>query len=91
MKMFMITWFLVCFLVIVGLFIGCTTTPLSGVPASQSRSEDPDKSGQVELETPTDEDFSLSAEERECLVKQAEALLVKKKQIEKKLEEIRDN
>ena len=40
-----------CFLVIVGLFIAYATDQLPGVPVPQSRSEDPDKSGQVELET----------------------------------------
>ena len=32
MKVFMITWFLVCFLVIVGLFIAYATDNLPGVP-----------------------------------------------------------
>ena len=91
MKMFLIMWGLFCFLVIAGLFIACTTAPLPGVPAAQSRSEDLDKSGQVELETPTDEDYFLSAEERKRLVKQAEAILAKKKQAEKKLEEMTRN
>ena len=51
MKGFMITWVVFCFLVIVGLFIAYATDNLPGVPASQSRSEDPDKSGQIGLET----------------------------------------
>ena len=51
MKVFLITWVVFCFLVIVGLFIAYATDNLPGVPAPQSRSEDPDKSGQVELET----------------------------------------
>ena len=50
MKVFMITWGLFCVLVIVGLFIAYATDNFPGVPAPQSRSEDPDKSGQVELE-----------------------------------------
>ena len=33
-----------------GLFIAYATDNFPGVPAPQSRSEDPDKSGQVELE-----------------------------------------
>ncbi len=62
MKVFMITWIVFCFLVIVGLFIAYVTDNLPGVPSPQSRSEDPDpdllrmpmnqhKSGQVESET----------------------------------------
>ena len=61
MKVFMITWVVFCFLVIVGLFIAYATDQLPGVPVPQSRSEDPDpvpmnqhKSGQVELETETE-------------------------------------
>ena len=50
MKVFMITWGLFCFLVIVGLFLTYATDNLPGVPALQSRSEDPDKSGQVGVE-----------------------------------------
>ena len=50
MKVFMITWGLFCVLVIVGLFIAYATDNLPGVPAPQSRSEDPDKLGQVGLE-----------------------------------------
>ena len=42
MKVFMITWVIFCFLVIVGLFIAYATDQLPGVPAPQSRSEDPD-------------------------------------------------
>ena len=70
----MITWGLICFLVLVGLFIACTTAPLPGVPAPQ----------QMELPVPTDEGSSLSAEELERLVERAEALLEEKKQLEKK-------
>ncbi len=51
MKVFMITWGLLCFLVVVGLLIAYATDQLPGVRAPQSRSEDPDKSGQVGLET----------------------------------------
>lgn len=54
MKVFMITWGLFCVLVIVGLFIAYATDNFPGVPAPQFRSEDPDKSGQVELETEED-------------------------------------
>ena len=54
MKVFMITWGLFCLLVIVGLFIAYATDHLPGVPVAQSRSEDPDKSGRVELETETE-------------------------------------
>ena len=50
MKVFMITWGLFCFLVVVGLFIVYAMDQLPGVPVAQSRSEDPDKSGQVGLE-----------------------------------------
>ena len=50
MKVFMITWGLFCVLVIVGLFIAYATDNFPGVPAPQSRSEDPDKSGQVGVE-----------------------------------------
>ncbi len=50
MKVFMITWVMFCFLVIVGLFIAYATDQLPGVPAPQSRSEDPDLSGQVGVE-----------------------------------------
>ena len=61
MKVFMITWGLFCVLVIVGLFIAYATDNFPGVPALQSRSEDPDsdlsrmpmnrhKSGQVGVE-----------------------------------------
>ncbi len=50
MKVFMITWGLFCFLVIVGLFIAYATDNFPGVPAPQSRSESTDKSGQVKLE-----------------------------------------
>ena len=50
MKVFMITWGVLCFLVIMGLFIAYVTDNLPGVPAPQSRSEDPDKSGQVGVE-----------------------------------------
>ena len=51
MKVFLITWGLFCVLVIVGLFIAYATDNFPGVPTPQSRSGDPDKSGQVELET----------------------------------------
>ncbi len=62
MKVFMITWVVFCFLVIVGLFIAYATDNFPGVPSPQSRSEDPDpdlsrmpmnlhKSGRVGLET----------------------------------------
>ena len=60
MKVFMITWVVFCFLVVVGLFIAYATDNLPGVSAPQSRSEDPDlsrmpmnrhKSEQVGLET----------------------------------------
>ena len=51
MKVFMITWIALCFLVVVGLFIAYATDNFPGVPAPQSRSESPDKSGQVGLET----------------------------------------
>ena len=51
MKVFMITWVIFCFLVIVGLFIAYATDQLPGISVPQSRSEDPDKSGQVELQT----------------------------------------
>ena len=51
MKVFMITWGLFCVLVIVGLFVAYATDNFSGVTVPQSRSEDPDKSGQAELET----------------------------------------
>lgn len=51
MKVFMITWLVFCFLVVVGLFIAYATVQLPGVPTPQSHSEDPDKSGQVEPET----------------------------------------
>ena len=54
MKVFMITWGLFCFLVIVGLFIAYATDNFPGVPAPQSRSEDPDKSGQVGVEAEED-------------------------------------
>ena len=54
MKVFMITWGLFCVLVIMGLFIAYATDNFPGVPAPQSRSEDPDKSGQVELEMEKD-------------------------------------
>ena len=54
MKVFMITWGLFCVLVIVGLFIAYATDNFSGVFAPQSRSEDPDKSGQVGLEAEED-------------------------------------
>ena len=50
MKVFLITWGLFCFLVIVGLFIAYGTDQLSSVPVAQSRSKDPDKSGQVKLQ-----------------------------------------
>ena len=50
MKVFMITWGLFCVLVIVGLFIAYATDNFPGVPTPQSRSEEPNKSGQVELE-----------------------------------------
>ena len=61
MKVFMITWGLLCFLVIVGLFIAYATDNFPGVPAPQPRSEDlpihrhsrpvgTDKLGQVGLE-----------------------------------------
>lgn len=50
MKVFMITWVVFCFLVIVGLFIAYATDNFPGVPSPQSRSEDPDKSGQVRPE-----------------------------------------
>lgn len=57
MKMFLITWGLFCFLVVVGLFIAYAMDQLPGVPISQARSaspdgigEDPDKSGQVGLQ-----------------------------------------
>ncbi len=46
MKVFMITWVMFCFLVIVGLFIAYATDNLPGVPTPQSRS-----GGQVELKT----------------------------------------
>ena len=51
MKVFMITWGGLCFLVIVGLIIVYATDQLPGVPVPQSRSESPDKSGQVGLKT----------------------------------------
>ena len=51
MKVFLVTWGLFCFLVIVGLFIAYATDNFPGVPAPQSRSESTDKSGQVGLET----------------------------------------
>ena len=41
MKVFMITWVVFCFLVIVGLFIAYATDNLPGAPAPQSRSENP--------------------------------------------------
>ena len=47
MKVFMITWGLFCFLVIMGLFIAYATDNLPGVPTPQSRAG----SGIVELET----------------------------------------
>lgn len=50
MKVFLITWVVFCFLVIVGLFIVYATDQLPGVPVAQSRSGDPDKPGQVGLE-----------------------------------------
>ncbi|RKU07124.1 hypothetical protein C6502_17780 [Candidatus Poribacteria bacterium] len=50
MKVFLVTWGLFCVLVIVGLFIAYATDQLPGVLAPQSRSEDPDKSGQVGVE-----------------------------------------
>lgn len=50
MKVFLITWGLFCLLVIMGLFIAYATDQLPGVPVAQSRSEDPDKAGQVGLE-----------------------------------------
>ena len=37
MKAFMITWGLLCFLVIVGLFIAYATDQLPGVPAPQAK------------------------------------------------------
>ena len=60
MKVFMITWFSLCFLVIVGLFIAYATDHLPGVSVAQSRAKDPDKSGQVGLEV---EDSRNGAEE----------------------------
>ena len=62
MKVFMITWGLFCLLVIVGLFIAYATDQLPGVRASQSRSEYPDKSGQVGLEV----EDSWNGAEEEC-------------------------
>ena len=50
MKVFLITWGLFCVLVIVGLFSAYATDNFPGVPTPQSRSEDPDKSGQVGVE-----------------------------------------
>lgn len=60
MKVFMITWVVFCFLVIVGLFIAYATDNLPGVPVAQSGSEDPDKPEQVGLEI---EDSRNRAEE----------------------------
>ena len=71
MKVFVITWVVFCFLVIVGLFIAYATDQLPGVPVAQSRSEDlpiyrhsrqvgTDKSEQVGLEV---EDSRNRAEE----------------------------
>ena len=37
MKVFMITWGLLCFLIIVGLFIAYATDQLPGVPAPQAK------------------------------------------------------
>ena len=62
MKTFLITWGLLCLLVIVGLFIAYATDILPGAPVPQSRSESTDpalsrmpmnrhESGQVGLET----------------------------------------
>lgn len=50
MKVFMITWGLLCLFIIAGLFIAYATDNLPGVLSPQSRSEDPDKSGQVRPE-----------------------------------------
>ena len=60
MKMFVVTWFLVCFLVIVGLFIAYATDNLPGVPTPQ----------QVGLETeeecsPCEENLKRLKEARE--------------------------
>ena len=62
MKVFMITWVIFCFLVIVGLFIAYATDHLPGVPTPQSRSEYPDNSGQVGLEV----ENSPNGAEEEC-------------------------
>ena len=54
MKVFMITWGLFCVLVIMGLFIAYATDNFPGAPTPQSRSEEPNESGQVELEAEAD-------------------------------------
>ena len=92
MKVFLITWGLFCVLVIVGLFIAYATDNFPGVPAPQSRSEDPDpdlsrmpmnrhKSGQVELETeeecsPCEENLKRLKEARERWERDREAQAV---------------
>lgn len=61
MKVFMITWFLFCVLVIAGLFIAYATDNFPGVPASQ----------QIVLETeeecsPCEENLKRLKEAKEC-------------------------
>ena len=70
MKVFMITWVVFCFLVIVGLFIAYATDNFPGVPAPQPRSEYSDKLGQVGLEaeeecSPCEENLKQLKEARE--------------------------
>lgn len=50
MKVFLVTWGLFCVLVIVGLFLAYATDNFPGVPASQSRSEATDLSGQAAMQ-----------------------------------------